>query len=206
MAYHVFTKSILKEQFGVEQVFQAGLFSHLASRLPSPLLAELLSKTVDFALAQGSEKARSEYIIAPVFWEVREQTERRISVFSGIRFDVDRKRKLEGWCDFLVSRSPYQSELEAPVIIAVEAKQQNFTQGTNQCIAEMIAARIYNEQHGVNVTEIYGCVTTGDGWRFLMLRGSQAYIDTVLLDIHDDLARILGLLYAMSLGEVPDIQ
>ena len=203
MAYHTFTNLGIKEAFGVGQFFQAGLFEGLPLRPASELLVTLLSKTVDFALAQGSEKARSEYIIAPVFWELREQAKGEISIFSGIKFDVDKKRKLDGWCDFLVSRSPYQSALEAPVVVAVEAKQQNFEQGTNQCLAEMIAARIYNERRQVAAEEIYGCVTTGDAWRFMVLRGERALIDATVLDVREDLEHILGILWAMAFDEVP---
>jgi hypothetical protein len=192
----------LKETFGVEQVFRSGVFPRIAPRPASEMLKTMLAKQIPFALAQGSEKARSEYIIAPVFFELREQAEQKISIFSGIRFDVDRKRKLEGWCDFLVSRSPYQSALEAPVLVAVEAKREDFEQGTNQCVAEMIAARIYNERRSVVTRYVYGCVTTGDVWRFLVLRGQQAIIETTTFDIRDDLERILGNLWAMSFDEI----
>lgn len=126
MAYRNFTNLEIKDEFGVEQVFRSGLFEHVAPRAAGENLRMMLAKQIPFALAQGSEKARSEYIIAPLFFELREQTEERISIFSGIRFDVDKKRKLDGWCDFLVSRSPYQSALEAPVVIAIEAKREDF--------------------------------------------------------------------------------
>jgi hypothetical protein len=202
MAYHNFSNLELKETFGVEQVFRSDLFRQVAARQAGDLLQTMLAKQIPFALAQGSEKARSEYIIAPVFFELREQAGEQISVFSGIRFEVDKKRKLDGWCDFLVSRSPYQSALEAPVLIAVEAKREDFEQGTNQCVAEMIAARIYNERRQVITRHIYGCVTTGDVWRFLVLRENQALIETTTFDIRDDLARILGILWAMSFDEV----
>jgi len=41
------------------------------------------------ALAIGTEKARSEMIIAPVLIEVRRQMQRKISLFSGVDFPVD---------------------------------------------------------------------------------------------------------------------
>jgi hypothetical protein len=202
MAYHTFTNLLIKDTFGVEQVFQSGALAKVAPRAASDWLNTSLAKQIPFALAQGTEKARSEFIIAPVFFELREQAQHKISIFSGIRFDVDKKRKLDGWCDFLVSRSPYQSALEAPVLMAVEAKREDFEQGTNQCVAEMIAARIFNERRKVNTRCVYGCVTTGDVWRFLILRGSQAVIETTTYDIRDDLERILGILWAMSFDEL----
>ena len=149
-----------------------------------------------------SEKARSEFIMAPVFLELRHQARERISIFSGLEFNVDKKRKLTGFCDFLISRSPYQAALEAPVMVAVEAKRQDFKKGLTQCMAEMIAARIYNENRGRPVNEIYGCVTTGDVWRFLRLRDNAVEIETASFDIVGDLEQILGILWAMAWGDV----
>lgn len=202
MSYSQFTNLKLKEQFGVEQQFKLGLFSNIVSRQPSVLLKTILAKQIPFALAQGSEKARSEYIIAPVFFELREQTEEKISIFSGVRLDVDRKQKLDGWCDFLVSRSSYQFALEAPVVVVVEAKKDDFEQGITQCIAEMLAARIYNTQHKVSTHLMYGCVTTGDIWRFLLLKENKVWIETEIFDIQKDLSKIIGILWAMSFDEV----
>lgn len=202
MSYSQFTNLKLKEQFGIEQQFKLGLFSNIVSRQPSVLLKTMLAKQIPFALAQGSEKARSEYIIAPVFFELREQTEEKISIFSGVRLDVDRKQKLDGWCDFLVSRSSYQFALEAPVVVVVEAKKDDFEQGITQCIAEMLAARIYNTQHKVSTHLMYGCVTTGDIWRFLLLKENKVWIETEIFDIQKNLSKIIGILWAMSFDEV----
>ena len=202
MSYSAITGSELKDNFGIDWEYRADLFRHIAPRPASDMLKSLLRETVPFALAFGSEKARSEYIIAPIFFELRQQAGRQISVFSGIELNVDRKRKLSGFCDFLVSRSPSQNILEAPVVVAVEAKRQDFEKGITQCLAEMIAARIFNERRGRPIEEVYGCVTTGDVWRFLVLRGSLAEIEARSFDISDDLEKILGLLWAMTFGEV----
>ena len=59
----------------------------------------------------------------------------------------------------------------------VEAKNDNIKAGLGQCIAEMIAARIYNEREGKGPTTIYGVVTTGSIWKFLKLDGSTVTID-----------------------------
>ena len=73
----------------------------------------------------NTEKARSELIVADVLFELWEQFNMRISLFSGIDFNVDAERGLTGICDFLVSLSPMQSFLEAPVIVLVEAKKDD---------------------------------------------------------------------------------
>jgi len=202
MSYSSFTNLDLKRQFGVEQIYRTDLLTHIAPRPVSDLLKAFLSENFNFALAQGTEKARSEYIIAPVFSELRKQAHEKISVFSGWELNVDAARGLNGFCDFLVSRSPYQSALEAPIVVAVEAKKEDFEKGISQCIAEMIGARIYNEQLGNPIEEIYGCVTTGDVWRFLKLKGNLAEVESRAFEITEDLEKILGILWAMTFGEV----
>ncbi len=202
MSYSNFTVADLKEKFGVSLEFQSNLFEKIPTLEISDLTHRFIFKNLEFALSQRTEKAKSEYIIAPVFAELRQQSDNKISVFSGVRFDVDKKLNLKGFCDFLVSRSPYQALLEAPVMVAVEAKKDNFETGYNQCIAEMIAARIFNEKHNIIADEIYGCVTTGTVWQFLILRGNKALIDTNTFSIEDDLSKIVGLLLEMALGKI----
>lgn len=192
----------LKERFGVTQKIRNGIFKLVKPRPASDILRQILVEDVAFALMQGSEKARSEFIIAPVLRELRQQTKSSISIFSGIEFNIDFERGLSGFCDFLISRSPEQTLLEAPVVVAVEAKQDDFKRGITQCIAEMIAAQIYNQQQGNQVTEIYGCVTIGNVWQFLVLRGKQALIETETFDVQNDLERILGILWACATGEI----
>ncbi len=202
MSYSKFTAKDLKQQFGIEQTFKENLFSQIKPREVSDWLKTFLKGTIEFALQQNTEKARSEFIIAPVFLELRRQAKETISIFSGIEFNVDKKLKLTGACDFLVSRSAYQAVLESPIVIAVEAKRQDFDKGYVQCIAEMYAATIFNEREGNPSEIIYGTVTTGNVWQFLMLEGKQALIETVSFDIREDLERILGVLWAMTFDEV----
>jgi hypothetical protein len=199
MAYSKFTALDLEDKFGIKQSYEKDLFISVAPRKSSELLLAILDQNISFALEQGTEKARSELIIAPIFIELCNQTERQVNVFSGIEFNVDKKLGLSGWADFLVSRSTFRRGLKAPVVIAVEAKQQDFEGGVTQCIAEMYAANIFNEKRNNSTERIYGCVTTGDIWRFLVLENNEAKIETSSLDVREDLERILGILYAMAL-------
>jgi hypothetical protein len=63
------------------------------------------------------------------------------------------------------------------VIALVEAKNERIMAGVGQCIAEMIAAKLYNENEGKAVSYTYGAVTTGHVWKFLKLQGTTVYID-----------------------------
>lgn len=201
MSYSNFTTTNLKERFGVEEVFQAEMFDNISPRPISDLLTAFLKQNTNFAILQKTEKARSEFIIAPIFAELRQQAAEEISIFSGWELNVDADKGLTGRCDFLVSRSPYQADMEAPIVVAVEAKQQDFDKGTTQCIAEMIGARIFNERKGNSQAEIYGTVTTGDAWRFLVLREKKGLIEPNLF-ILKDIDKIFGILWAMTFGEI----
>ena len=202
MSYSNFTNKNLKDLFGVEVIPQGGLYDKVPPRRIGNWLKVFLEQNTDFAILQATEKARSEFIIAPIFAELRQQAEEKISIFSGWELNVDAGKGLTGRCDFLVSRTPYQAVMESPIVVAVEAKQDDFNKGTTQCLAEMIGARIFNEREGNPQTEIYGTVTTGDAWRFLSLRENQGLFEPNLLTIKE-IDKIFGILWAMTFGEVP---
>jgi hypothetical protein len=147
-------------------------------------------------LGRGREKARSEMLVTPVLLEVREILKHKISLFSGIEFNIDRKLGLAGYCDFLLSKSPHQIAIYAPVLNIVEAKHEDLSEGVAQCLAEMHAARLFNEKQGNPTPIVYGATTSGTAWRFLSLNGTSAEAD--LTEYHiNDVAKILGILTFM---------
>ena len=77
--------------------------------------------------------------------------------------------------------------------MVVEAKQENIPGGFGQCIAEMVAARIFNERAGNEIRTVYGAVTSGDNWKFLKLEGDRVFIDLTQYQIAQ-LGKILGVL------------
>ncbi|MBF2064567.1 MAG: hypothetical protein IGS39_09130 [Calothrix sp. C42_A2020_038] len=147
--------------------------------VPIPLSSRLetILENLPWAVAVGTEKARSEVIINPVLLEVRRILNLEISVFSGEQFDVDIDAGLNGVCDFLVSRSKEQLTVEAPTIVVVEAKKADLKLGLGQCIAEMVAMQRFNEASGQPIKVVYGCVTSGTQWRFLKLEAQVVTID-----------------------------
>jgi hypothetical protein len=146
----------------------------------------------------GTEKARSELLIAPVLLEVRSLAHGAVSLFSGSEFDVAPKRGLKGCCDYLLTRSPNQILIQAPVIAIVEAKNEDIKGGIPQCVAEMFAAKLFNEQEGTNLETMYGCVTSGTAWRFFKLHNMTAFVDGREYSI-DSLTKILGILKYIAL-------
>lgn len=196
MPYSSFTFDSVREIFALETVQTKNLFSGIEPMAPTPLLTSVLERKVPLAVAIGTEKARSELIIADVLVELCEHFDRRISLFSGIEFNVDEENGLVGVCEFLISLSPLQESLEAPIIILVAAKNVDVKQGIGQCIAEMVAAQRFNAKKGNSIPRVYGASTTGTEWRFLKLEGQTLYMDMGV----DSIARcdrILGVLASM---------
>jgi transketolase C-terminal domain/subunit len=83
--------------------------------------------------------------------------------------------------------------ISAPVVAIVEAKNEDIKSGLGQCIAEMIAAQLFNEQENNDIKTIYGIVTSGEIWKFL-----QISEQTVVIDLTDyyitNIDKILGIL------------
>jgi hypothetical protein len=193
MAYSNFTLAKVKEDFGLTVDETQNLFADVEAVKPSDILSVTLQEYIPLATAIGTEKARSEFLIAPILSEVRRQLNYQISLFSGTDFNVDIEKGLIGYCDFLLSASREQFFISAPVITIVEAKNENIIGGLGQCVAEMIAAQIFNQRKGIDIPVIYGVVTSGTTWRFLRLNETNVCIDLVEYYINQ-VDKILGII------------
>ena len=196
MAYNNFTLEAVEKEFELELVEHAGIFAEIEPVGLSAELTNVLARNVPLATTINTEKARSEMIISPILVELREQFDRKISLFSGVDFNVDAENGLTGVCDFLISLSPRQSYIEAPVIVLVEAKNLDLKLGIGQCVAEMLAAQRFNVERGNDISCIYGASTTGTDWKFFKLEKKSLHIDMVTYTI-ERCDRILGIFSSM---------
>ena len=196
MAYSSFTLSQVSRTFQLETIRRRGIFADIEPVEPSEHLTAALERKLPFAVAMGTEKAKSELIVADILVELCLHFADRVSLFSGIDFNVDATNGLMGVCDFLVSLSPQPFEVEAPAIILVEAKRDSLTDGLGQCVAEMVAAQRFNADAGNDIPCVYGATTSGTEWFFLKLEGQTLSIDmTVYQLVQCD--KILGILTSM---------
>ncbi|MBN3899865.1 MAG: hypothetical protein HWQ41_32735 [Nostoc sp. NOS(2021)] len=195
MAYSDFKLLEVIDSFGLVIHESSGLFANIQEQDCSDLLSTILRENVDLAVAISSEKARSEMIISPILLEIRRKFNYEISLFSGVDFTVDSQRGLNGFCDFILSLSSEQLLVRSPVIVLVESKNENLRSGLAQCIAEMVAAQLFNERSRNQIKAIYGTVTIGTIWQFLKLEGNVVSIDLSEYYIKD-IKKILGILYS----------
>jgi hypothetical protein len=175
MPYSNFTLEEVRDKFSL-QISSEPFFFDLQPITPSDYLKQALIRSKPFQTT-GSEKARSEFIIAPILLELRELRNNSVSIFSGEEFTVDRELGLSGICDFLISQTGNELIIDAPVIALVEAKKGVLKDGWGQCIAEMVAARKFNENRGKPVKHIYGVVTSGSLWHFFQMQGDIVFLD-----------------------------
>jgi hypothetical protein len=191
MAYNNFTLETVKHQFGLNLIDSS--FCELLPHVnPQPEFLTIFRQWLPLAQRAKSEKAKSELLVSPILTEVKRLTGEQIQLFSGEEFNVDRERGLNGFCDFLLSRSMAPYVIEAPIVMLVEAKKGELDVGLGQCVAEMFAAQLFNENAGKVTMTMYGCVTSGKLWQFLKLEGKDVTIDTNEYSV-TPVERILGI-------------
>ncbi len=192
MSFRDFSFPQVQHDLGLS-VSEADLFSHVPA---APLRDDFVATVTEgatVALAVNTEKARSEFIIAPVLLELRRLLGGAVGLFSGVELDVDAARGLNGVCDFILTRAARQFILSAPLVTVVEAKNDNLHNGLGQCIASMCAAQLFNQQAGSAVPAVFGVVTTGSAWKFMRLEDTVVTLDLKEYYI-DNLGKVLGVL------------
>jgi len=177
MSFRDFDLPKAQQDFGLSLDTNRSLF---AAVVPVPISESLARFWADFqplGLALITEKARSEFLAAPLLAEVWKRSDRQVALLSGVDLNVDASVGLNGTCDFLLCRSTNLYFISAPVLVAVEAKRDSIPDGLGQCAAEMVAAQRFNQKAGKPIDPIYGCVTTGANWKFLRLASQHLDID-----------------------------
>jgi hypothetical protein len=167
------------------------LFEPIGTLEPSAWLMESLANGQDLAVT--SEKARGEFIVAPVLMACRAILGHDLRIFSGATLDVDPDRGLNGECDFILARSESSQVFQAPLMVVLEAKKNDIEVGLGQCAAQLLGTRLFNEREGRAVSSVYGCVTTGTSWQFLQLTNNELLIHPEVLPIQE-LSKILWFL------------
>ncbi len=89
MSHSSFTLEDLKVKLHLQWVQTHSLYPNPPQEPLSDDLLRYLGKYKTLALAIDTEKARSEYIIAPILGELKLAHTEQLSLFSGIDFNVD---------------------------------------------------------------------------------------------------------------------
>ncbi len=175
MTYKDFTLESIRTDLGLK-VRHERLFAQVEPVEAPQSLRDALNDGMPIGLT--SEKARSEFIVAPVLLAARTVTGKKFYIYSGQTLDSDAARGLTGECDFILTHSESTPLLTAPIMTLVEAKKNDIELGLGQCIAQMVGAQIFNQKTGGLELPVFGCVTTGEDWQFIKLDGQQVTLET----------------------------
>ncbi|MGB0930934.1 MAG: hypothetical protein ACPGVB_09170 [Chitinophagales bacterium] len=174
MGYTKYTFRKVKKHFKLTE-HKMPLFSDVSPISISDWLKQTLS--ISTTLTLNSEKARSEGIIAPFLFELKNRNPDKVALFSGENLDVNALEDLNGEVDFILTKTPNSTTIDAPIFCLMEAKQHIIESSLGQCVAQMIAAQIFNKTEKQELPTIYGCVTSGEVWQFLKLSEKTIYTD-----------------------------
>jgi hypothetical protein len=166
MAYTDFTLQDIKEKLNVSNQ-KVKLFPVLKTIRPSERLKnDLIDAQI---LPSRTEKAKSELIVSPILKELWRKNKQFFTIYSGENLNADAASGLNGECDFILAKDVGSYSINYPIIQIVEAKKNDLDLGIPQCAAQMIGAKLFNKRQGIEIDTIYGCVTTGEEWKFLKL-------------------------------------
>ncbi len=174
MTYSDFTLSSVETRLGLT-LSQGDLFpDHTPVDMPGWLPGRIQQGR---QLALNTEKARGEFLVAPVLLAACDVSNDELSIFSGERLDVDPQAGLTGVCDFILALTDPLPRLKRPLVIVCQAVSHDIEFTLGQCVAQMVAAQRFNQQTDGLHGPMFGCVTSGEIWQFLTLCGNEVRID-----------------------------
>ena len=103
MTYSDFTLPRVQAEFGLNLQTVPDLFAGIRPASIDPAFQARLNRYTRLALAINTEKARSEWLIAPLLAELWQRDESKVSIFSGVPLDVDEDAVLKFY-DSILSR------------------------------------------------------------------------------------------------------
>ncbi len=141
----------------------------------------------------SSEASRCENVIYPILREVCKKYVDRYSLWSHKSIAAD--SILSGTPDYIIAKRSElgKNVLGRPLVLVAEAKQNDFTKGWGQCLAELVAAQKLNNNAQQTV---YGIVTDAEVWHFGKLEGKVWTRNQTRTKI-DELENVFGALYAV---------
>jgi hypothetical protein len=170
-------------------------FLHSVPRAPSEsFLQDLEFSRTNFDIF-SSEASRCEAVIFPLLREACKAFVTNYSLWSHKSIAATADPKLTGTPDYIIA---HRSELGKnvlgfPLVLIAEAKQNNFTKGWGQCLAELVAAQALNDHPG---QPIYGIVTDAEVWQFGKLT-EKKFTRNLSRALIDDIEEVFGAVYRL---------
>jgi hypothetical protein len=148
-----------------------------------------------------SEAARCENIIYPILREIYKNFVSQYNLWSHKALSYD--SELTGTPDYIFATKSQlgKTVLELPILLIVEAKQNNFSEGWGQCLAELIAAQKLSNDI---IKPIFGIVTDGELWQFGKLETDifTKQISSLTLASLEQIFGTIGYLLSVNVGSI----
>lgn len=182
--YREHSASALREMFQVEIKHKEQLFEGFtrSERDYAELQATIMNMSARLRFSKyDNEATRGSLLVAQILWKAAEIYELGLFFEPNIAFSEDvpleLPHPLTGAYDGALSLD--EIDLVAPIISVVEVKRSSLSDGFGQCLAEMYTTIQLFQQ-----SKVYGIVTDGDLWEFLMLENSIVSVDAQNYHIH----------------------
>ena len=176
--YRNYSSTELERIFKIKILTDGNLFVHFTSggRDYPELQArvDIMESRISISKDAGNEATRGSLLVSHTLWEA-------VSVYNlGIFFEptveISREEtpnlphQLNGKYDCAINLNTI--DFVSPVIAVVEVKPTQIASGLGQCLAEMYATLKQFQQN-----RVYGIITDGEVWKFLLLENSDLTID-----------------------------
>ncbi len=176
--YRNYSPTELETMFQVKIIADGDLFRHFtASDKDYPELqarVDAMESRISISTDAGNEATRGSLLVSHTLWEA--VADYHLGIFFEPPVEIspektpDLPHQLNGKYDCGVNLNTI--DFVAPVIAVVEVKPSQIASGLGQCLAEMYATLKKFTQH-----RVYGIITDGEAWKFLLLENSMLIID-----------------------------
>ncbi|MEM7133217.1 MAG: hypothetical protein AAF702_43355 [Chloroflexota bacterium] len=175
--YRQYTASELRKMFQVEIKHKENLFDRLTPN--GQEYAELQSAVINMSTRlrfskYDNEATRGNLLVSRILWTAAEVYELGVFFEPPVALSkeapINLPHPLNGAFDGALSLD--EIDLVSPIISVVEVKRSSLSDGFGQCLAEMYTTlRVFQQD------KIYGIVTDGEIWEFLLLENSIVSVD-----------------------------
>ncbi len=175
--YQRYTASDLRKIFHVEMKKNEHLFPNfaLSGNEYSELQVDVTEMSSRLRLSKSDNEAtRGSLLVSRILWASGKQY--HLGVFFEPLVNLQPEdaqelpHQLNGAYDGAISLD--EIDFVSPIIAVVEVKRSNLSEGLGQCLAEMYATLKAFQQD-----KVYGVITDGEVWEFLLLENNILSID-----------------------------
>jgi hypothetical protein len=188
MRFSDFTLEGAMETFGIEASLEPLFETNDPVETP-PWLRIVLDRFVETPFL--NERVRREAMAFPILHAAREVCAKGFTIYSSPRLDVDPERGLEGEVSYLFSTAAPLPVVMAPLVGVISFRSGEIEAGLGECLAQMIAASLFNQRKGQPNDTISGATTNGNEWLFLQLQKNRLRVNSES-HYRSDLPRLMG--------------